>query len=412
MSTLNLGVIGNCTYGALVDRGRAHRVVLPAAVRRGPSVLQPDRRRRECRCGILRRRAPRSGGHRAALPREHRDSRNGDGGRRREPHRRDRLRAAVPHPRAHVPPHHARTQDPSEPRLAAHPHPGAPAFQLRRPCARRDPRVEPHPLRAHQPGAAAQHQRSHRLRARRDPVPARGAGEPDPRTRRDAGRRRRGDRARVRGEDRHVLAALDPASGAAVRVAGGGHPCRHHAEALRVRGDRRDHRGDDHEHPGSRGHRPELGLSLLLAAGLVLRGAGAQQPRRGRDDGGLPPLPEQHHQRQRGGGLERAPAAGVRDRARAPPHRAHRHVARGLSRHGSGARREPGVRARPARRLRQRSARGVPGVLRHPAPGPSGSRGARTPREDRRAGVSPCTTSPMPACGSCAPWPGCTRRRA
>ena len=25
---------------------------------------------------------------------------------------------------------------------------------------------------------------------------------------------------------------------------------------------------------------------------------------------------------------------------------------------------------------------------------------------------SPCTISPMPACGSCAPWPGCTRRRA
>ena len=80
-----------------------------------------------------------------------------------------------------------------------------------------------------------------------------------------------------------------------------------------------------------------------------------------------------NHQRQRSGGLRRAPAAGVRDRSRAPPHRAHRHLAHGLSRHGSGARRQPGVRARPARRLRQRGARGVPGVLRHPAPGETGS---------------------------------------
>ena len=31
MSTLNLGVIGNCTFGGLVDEA-ANRVVLPAAI--------------------------------------------------------------------------------------------------------------------------------------------------------------------------------------------------------------------------------------------------------------------------------------------------------------------------------------------------------------------------------------------
>ena len=46
-----------------------------------------------------------------------------------------------------------------------------------------------------------------------------------------------------------LLASLDPPPGRAARVAGRGDPRGDHAEAVPVRGDRRDRRGDDHQHP-------------------------------------------------------------------------------------------------------------------------------------------------------------------
>ena len=61
-------------------RGRARRVVLSAALRRGSGVLQPDRRRRERASGLLRHRSPGRGAHRTALRPEHRDSGDADRG--------------------------------------------------------------------------------------------------------------------------------------------------------------------------------------------------------------------------------------------------------------------------------------------------------------------------------------------
>ena len=63
---------------------------------------------------------------------------------------------------------------------------------------------------------------------------------------------------------------------ASARVAGGGDPRRDHAQALHLRGDRRDRRRHDDQHPGSAGQRSQLGLPLLLAARRLLRRARAQ----------------------------------------------------------------------------------------------------------------------------------------
>ena len=115
--------------------------------------------------------------------------------------------------------------------------------------------------------------------------------------------------------------------------------------------------------PEAPGSGAQLGLPLLLAARRVLRRAGAQLAVRSRHHGALPALPRQH----RRPGAGRAPATGVRHRARTPPRRARSDDARRLSRHGAGPRGQPGVRASPARRLRQRRARHRAGFLR-PAP--------------------------------------------
>ena len=87
-----------------------------------------------------------------------------------------------------------------------------------------------------------------------------------------------------------LLAPLDAPARAAARVAGGGDPRGDHAEAVPVRGDRRDRRRDDDQHSRGAEQRAQLGLPLLLAARCVLRRARAQQPVRSRHDGGLPAL--------------------------------------------------------------------------------------------------------------------------
>ena len=70
-----------------------------------------------------------------------------------------------------------------------------------------------------------------------------------------------------------LLAGMDPPPGDLLRVAGRGDPRRDHAQALGLRGDRRDHRGAHHLDPRSAGLGPQLGLSLLLAARRLFRRA-------------------------------------------------------------------------------------------------------------------------------------------
>ena len=116
------------------------------------------------------------------------------------------------------------------------------------------------------------------------------------------------------------------------------------------------------EAPDTRAH---VGLPLLLAARRVLRRPRAEwavrSRRRWRTTCAISPMssirpqPSRHLQPVYGIGLEVAIPERKLD------------VARRLSRHRSGARRQPGVRASPARRLRPRGTRGDAGVLRSSA---------------------------------------------
>ena len=97
--------------------------------------------------------------------------------------------------------------------------------------------------------------------------------------------------------------------------------------------------------------------------------------------------------------------------AGAPPRRARSDDACRLSRHGAGARGQPGVRALPARRLRQRRAR------RRRRPSSTSAccgraDGARfhAPRACRRAGLPGLRARRTRACGSCARASACTPR--
>ena len=63
-----------------------------------------------------------------------------------------------------------------------------------------------------------------------------------------------------------LLARVGALSRRAVRVAGRGDPRRDHAEAVQLRGHRRDRRGAHHLDSRSAGQRAQLGLPLLLAA--------------------------------------------------------------------------------------------------------------------------------------------------
>ena len=222
------------------------------------------------------------------------------------------------------------------------------------------------------------------LRPRQHLVLAAGPGEPAARPGRDAVGRDRGNLARLRGADGAVLASLDPAPGRAARVAGRGDPLGDHAQAVPVRGDRRDRRGDDDQHPGGAEHRAQLGLSLLLAARRLLRRQGAEQPLGSRHDGRLPALAQRRRAQRR----RRACPAAVRHRPREDPHREPGADAARLSRHGSGARRQPGLRALPARRVRQHRPRRIAGVLRPSAVPPRRPARFRRARRHGRAGLA------------------------
>ena len=126
------------------------------------------------------------------------------------------------------------------------------------------------------------------------------------------------DLARVPGADQGLLAQLGALARHPAGVPDGGDPRGHHAEALQLRGHRRDHRRPHHLDPRGAGHAAQLGLPLLLAAGRVLRHQGAQSPRRDADHGRLHPLHHQYRCRCR-----QAPAARLRHRAARSARRDH-----------------------------------------------------------------------------------------
>ena len=177
-------------------------------------------------------------------------------------------------------------------------------------------------------------------------------------------------------------------------MAGRGDPQRDHAQAVPVRGNRRDRGGDDHLDPGSAAHRAQLGLPLLLAARCDVRGARAQPPGRDAQHGGLPALRRQRRLRR----WRTAAAAAVRHRFRARAGRGGSPLARRLPWHGSGAARQPGLAAEAARRVRQRGAGRDPAVLR-PPPRPrrrcGDIRPARTARRTRLCAARPARCGPV-----------------
>ena len=211
---------------------------------------------------------------------------------------------------------------------------------------------------------------------------------------------------RLRAGNSQLLAVLDPRAGLAAGVAGRRDPRRDHAQDVAVRGHRR-HRGrHDHQHPRSTEQRAQLGLPLLLVAGRLLRGARAQQPVGSGDDGGVPALAQQH----RGAFRRRAHPAAVRHRpggsaARADPRATCRATA---------------ARARCAWATRRRSISSTTCTAtsswapRRPSTTTACSaKPARPSSATWRPSASrpfASTTSPTPACGSCAPARASTPR--
>ena len=384
-ASLDLGVTGNCVVSALIDReARVVWSCLPRLRRRSrfSRAGRPQRPARRARPLVGRARRIRA--QRAGIRRQHGGASHPALQFERFRRRGDRLLPALRALRPHVPPADAGAPRAPARRNAAHLRAPAAFVRLRGIRACDDARQQPHPLRERGPGAAAHHRRAGELRARGDAVPARVGHQLRARRRRVALRRHGCHGPRFPGGDRRPLAALVAAARHPRRVAGRRDPRGHHAEAVPVRGDRRDRRGDDHQHSRGAIERPQLGLPLLLAARRVLRGARAELPVRRRHDGALPALPRQH----RRPGDRRAPAARLRDRARAAARRTRGAGACRLSRHGPGARRQPGLRAPPARCLRQRRAGDRAIVLRPAAAARRDRAGLPAPRARRRAGLA------------------------
>ena len=185
--------------------------------------------------------------------------------RRRRDHR---FRAALPAVRPDLPADHADAhRSGRSARRRASGSGCGPVFHYGSHAAGDHPRQQPHPLRRprHQP--AADHRRAADLPARRDAVHPRGPGRADARPRRVAARPGARDRARVPRADHRLLAHADDAPVGAVRVAGRGDPRRDHAQALQLRGDRRDRRRDDHLDPRDRRRRGATGT--IASAGCA-----------------------------------------------------------------------------------------------------------------------------------------------
>ena len=253
-----------------------------------------------------------------------------------------------------------------------------------------------HPLRVRQRRAvgAARRRRPARRRGSRRPGgprgrPARGRG---PRARRRlrgdggsarrlladlapvvppraAGRRRRRRHRRHRGLVDRLVGALH-LRGAVARA---GHALAAHPQGAHLRAHGRAGRGPDDLAARAAGRGAQLGLPLLLAARRRTHARGADVRRlRGRGRG-LARLAAARGRRR-----PRRPADHVRGRRRAPPGRVRARLARRLRGLAPGARRQRGLRAASARRVRRgpgrhgrrpRPGRGArPHRLAHPAP--------------------------------------------
>ena len=126
---------------------------------------------------------------------------------------------------------------------------------------------------------------------------------------------------RVRRAHARLLAGMDAPARHLLRMAGRGDARRDHAEAVELRGDRRDHRGADHLGSGSARLGPHLGLPLLLAARRLFRGARAQPHRRDAHDGELHLLHPHHRDRARPASCSRSTASSrpIRSRSASSP---------------------------------------------------------------------------------------------
>ena len=224
---------------------RAHRLVLPAVVRRRSRCSARCCRRRIARCAASSTSRSTASQRAAVLRREHRRARHAARGRRRQRDRNHRLRAALQAARPHLPSDESRAHDPPGRGRAAHHAATAPARRLRRARARAHVRFEPSALRARRRRAARDDRRAAADAARRAAVPARPRDAHRARSRRDADRFAGASRARRARRDARLLARMGALSVDPGRMAGRGDPRGDHAEALPVRRHRRDRRRDD-----------------------------------------------------------------------------------------------------------------------------------------------------------------------
>ena len=404
MSGLDLAMIGNCTWGGLLDpRGRLVWACLPRfdSDPLFPALLDGDGRDDgvfAIELADQRAREQHYDGNTPILVTTLRDASGG------AIEIRDFAPRYLNHGRFYRPTMMVRRVRPltGEPRIRIVLRPrcdygaGRPAHHARQ---------QPPALRDAAAHAAPDHRRADLVRRRGDLVRAPAPDLDDPGPRRAARGVDREQRARPRGAHARPLGGVGAVALDSVRVAGRGDPRGDRAEAVLVRGDRRDRRGAHHLDPRGARQRPQLGLSLLLAARRLLRDPGAQSPRRDAHDGELPVV---HLQSRRHRGRRRAPAA-LRDRAR--------RGARGER--GAGARRATAGWGRCASATRRSaSSRTTSTAASCSRPRSRSSTGACCTRAatrcsgcSRRSASTRCGsgTGPTPASGSSARASRCTR---
>ena len=357
---------------------------LLAALRRRPAVLRAARRRRRAR--LLRRRARRAGGRAssatAATPPSWSRASPTPRRRRRDP----RLRAALPALRPHLPADHADARRAAVRRDAAHPDPPAPACSTTAPIAPDDhPRQQPPPLRR--------------------PRTSRCGSPPTRRSPTCSTRRRSSSSAQIvliLGPDESLRGpvletgrefleqtadywrTLSVRPLDAVRVAGRGDPRGDHAQALQLRGDRRDRRGAHHLDPRDRRRGRATGTTATAGCATPTswstRSTASATSRRWRISS---PTSATSSARSEDGHLQ--PVYGIGLEARLVERRSSA-LAR-LPRQGAGARRQPGLRARQHDVYGSVLLAGDPVVLRPAAAPPGGPAHLPAARDDRRAGV-------------------------
>ena len=215
-------------------------------------------------------------------------------------------------------------------------------------------------------------------------------------------------RAALPRADRRLLAGLGARPVDSLRMAGRDHPRRHHAEARRLRRHRRDRR---------RARPPRFPRPRTAAATGTTATAGCATPtssstRSTASTRRAPWSATCGYIINVAAARRRHAAAGVRHQRPARTGRARGRLAARLSRHGAGARRQPGLPAGAERRLRLGGARGDARVLRPAADRRSATRRCSASSNRSASAPSPRTTSPTPASGSCAARRACTRSPA